>query len=130
MFSLADIRTIAEECAKQKSGELSVAALACAVSFAQTALANNKSLTINNIKILGNFVEPKINATGFRSLPVFIDGKVAGVHPTSIDTALHSLCEAFNDKRIGCNELYQEFESIHPFADGNGRVGFVLYNIF
>jgi hypothetical protein len=130
MFSLPDIRTMAEECSRQKSGELSVANLAFGVSFARTALVSNKPLTVDNIKIVGMFIEPEINANGFRKLPVFIDGKIAGVHATSIDTALHSLCEAFNDKRIGCDELYQEFESIHPFADGNGRVGFVLYNIF
>lgn len=130
MFTLADIRTIAEECATQKSGELSVANLAVAVDFARTALRKDRSLTVRNIKILGVLVEPRINVNGFRTLPVFIDGQMAGVHPSSIDTAINALCEAFNDHRIGCADLYQEFETIHPFADGNGRVGFVLYNIF
>ena len=130
MFSLPDISTMAEECARQQSGELSVANLAFGVSFARIALADDKPLTVNNIRIIGNFVEPKINARGFRKLPIFIDGRMQGVLPDSIGTALDALCEAFNDKRIGCDDLYQEFESIHPFNDGNGRLGFVLYNIF
>lgn len=128
MFSLTDIKAMAEECDHQKSGELSVSRLAYAVYFSQQLMSAN-DISVENIEMLGGIVEPTINAGGFRKLPVFIDGKVAGVDSQNIRTALEALCAASNEGRITADELYQEFESIHPFADGNGRVGFVLYNL-
>lgn len=128
MFSLYDIQAMAQECANQKSGELSVADLATGVYYARQQM-NANFLNVNQIAWLGYYVEPQINHKGFRTLPVFIDGKMAGVNPDNIETALKALCEAYNEGRITRAELYQEFETIHPFADGNGRVGFVLYNL-
>ncbi len=128
MFSLSDVKAMSEECDRQQSGELSVSHLAVAVYFAHRVMYDNV-LTVDNIEMLGSLIEPQVNAKGFRTLPVMIHGKLAGVTPNSIRHALEGLCDAYNDNRVNRNELYQEFESIHPFADGNGRVGFVLYNL-
>jgi Fic family protein len=128
MFSLQDIRTIAQECERQRSGEMSVYDLAKAVMYAHRMMVNC-ALTVRDIEMLGGIVEPEINAKGFRMQPVFIDGMMAGVAPDNIRWVMGSLCQAYNENLITRSELYQEFESIHPFADGNGRVGFVLYNL-
>lgn len=127
-FSLNDVCKMAEECANQRSGELSVSNLASAVAYAAREFSTSK-LSVEAIHILGKFIEPEVNIQGFRKLPVFIDGRMAGVNPDSINNALEALCEAYNDLRMNTYDLYQEFETIHPFADGNGRVGFVLFNI-
>lgn len=128
MFSLADIKVMAQECARQRSGEMSVSDLAHAVYFAHRMMYG-EPVSVESIEILGSIVEPRVNARGFRRLPVFIDGRVAGVHADNIRSTLEALCDAYNCGRVSGAEFYQEFESIHPFADGNGRVGFVLYNL-
>lgn len=80
-------------------------------------------------KILGwaAMIEPR-NAKGYRRTPVvFLNGN-AGIHPDLIERAMENL---FSPDRphLKPEVAYREFEKIHPFEDGNGRVGHLLWAI-
>lgn len=90
----------------------------------------------NLILELGALVE-KQNKKGFRQTPAsFKDGRLA-LDANKIPQAIKSFCQGFlaflenptEDERLNTVLLYTEFEKIHPFEDGNGRVGDLLWKM-
>lgn len=80
------------------------------------------------IRKLGIFVEER-NKSGFRTVPAtFRDGGHA-LDPSEIVSAMEKFAEAYGEGRFSPNEAYIEFEKIHPFTDGNGRVGDLLWKM-
>jgi hypothetical protein len=65
---------------------------------------------------------------GWACVPrTFADGS-RGEDPANIERAMNNLVSAITEGRVTADEAYQEFERIHPFVDGNGRVGAILWN--
>lgn len=121
----AVIKFCAEECARQQSGELSVANMVEAYQMAcQCWLANTTDIRPWVIKNLGQMVDPEANANGFRQTPVLINA--ISIPWSNIERNIESICNL--QKEANAAEFYYAFERIHPFIDGNGRVGAILYN--
>lgn len=95
----------------------------------------NRELTVEDIKILGWYVEPTVNhdhenMPSFRTYPVVFTNGSQGAHYRDIERLLTQLIIIANTDRISPSEVYREFERIHVFADGNGRVGELIYNFY
>ena len=83
-------------------------------------------------------VEP--NKPGIRELPGTVIGSASGQviytppqHPEEIQELLSNLVEYINDDQLSDLDplikmaiIHHQFESIHPFYDGNGRTGRIL----
>lgn len=129
MFTSDQINIItfcAAECARQGSGEQSVAWMVSAYNKVISIVCSCSGITAGDILELGTLVEPEVNANGFRRTSVtFANCSVIGWE--NIERQIANLLDA--QTMLTPTEFYREFEWIHPFGDGNGRVGAILYNM-
>lgn len=71
----------------------------------------------------------------FRDCPVYIGGRAA-MDSMFIEGAIQSWCSGMNmrgtegeENKVGLSkDLHVEYETIHPFVDGNGRTGRMFMN--
>lgn len=92
-------------------------------------------LTHELIRILGGIIEPTKNTVySYRTCEVTVGNNPT---PRSIDVfkLMDDLINKYNNmmkdgylNKLDAGPFYKEFEEIHPFADGNGRVGKILFN--
>ena len=152
MFTEGQLKVIkfcAEECRRQHSGEESVYDMVNAWNFASQTYQimgpvddhlDLRALTLPFIEEIGRTVEPHDNRKGFRRIPIFVGNLYSSeekMRPEFIERALLALIEAYYDNRLDPqhhmaitpeDQFYYEYENIHPFRDGNGRSGKVIYN--
>ena len=120
------INWCADECERQQSGEKSVARMVEAFLYCNKDDNDVRETWVRLVQRLGEIVEPEKNVFGFRRQPVTIHGEVIPVF--DFYEKMERLCGYAAVYQITPEEWYQEFQTLHPFNDGNGRVGAIMYN--
>ena len=113
------------ECRLQVSGELSVGYMLEAWAY---ALAHPRTTTLplahEFILQLGALVEPHKNGSGYRTCDVRVGSNVK-MPWRYVPTQMEKLLKIPGGDT---SDWFYEYENIHPFVDGNGRTGAILYN--
>lgn len=119
------VRFCAVECEMQQSGEASVHWMLQAWNYALRQRSAVPSL--KHLLVLGAKVEPQKNARGFRQVPVWVGSyDNPKLDWAKIPAAIDSLLS--HGDQLTAGEWFREYEEIHPFVDGNGRSGQILFN--
>jgi len=98
-----------------------------AINLSSFWLKKNSAFYVDDILTLGALVKPGLNYKGFRTTPVTFANLNPAIHHELVENSMNNLISA--QDILTPEEFYKEFELIHPFEDGNGRVGAILYNI-
>lgn len=130
---------VAEETRRQGDGPLDVGYMLNAWMDAIVQQKAGVPLSIGIIEGWAQRIDPSANSYGMRTGSIWIgyeERTATGLHKRMelwLDAVEHGGFTPFEDGKYppGVSEAdlaYKAFEEIHPFYDGNGRTGKIIYN--
>ncbi|OGY26191.1 MAG: hypothetical protein A2Z11_00505 [Candidatus Woykebacteria bacterium RBG_16_43_9] len=97
-------------------------------AFTATLSQLSEEEVLSLVKDLAELTVPQTKGQ-YRTVPVTFRSGERGIDPALIERAMSSWAQAFAANQLSALEAYEEFEKIHPFVDGNGRVGDLVWKI-
>lgn len=126
-LTMRHVRWAAEECYWQQSGEPSVAWMLGGWEYACDYDSHTHGIAhLDFILRLGLLVEPRYNNDGLRTVDVRV-GHDVKIPWRNVPDAMDRWLANVND--MTPTEAFRWYEEIHPFRDGNGRTGSIIYNL-
>lgn len=123
-FTERDVKWAAQECSWQVSGEMSVWWMLTGLQFARDTFPSSPMPTLADVITVGQLVEPNVNREGFRRVGVRVG---SSIKPDWLEVP-DLLDDLISRPPKEPKDYFEVFEEIHPFRDGNGRTGNILYN--
>lgn len=124
---LAIVEFCAIECELQQSGERSVSWMVQAWDWAMEMQwrTDRGGIAEDDVRMLGHLVEPVKNRKGYRTVGVRVG---SDIKPNSVTVPRMMTQLVQHQAEVSPEEWFRQYEEIHPFVDGNGRTGVILYN--
>ena len=79
------------------------------------------------IRTMAFMIDPRND--DYRRIPVTFKNGSQGLNPGVISRAMRNLSTILDDLAFASTYIYHELELIHPFLDGNGRLGHLVWAI-
>ncbi|HEY4489666.1 MAG TPA: Fic family protein [Candidatus Paceibacterota bacterium] len=132
-----DMQLILQQCENQDAtSKKQIEGFATAYKLARDLVSNLETFinfTAEDVEgfilHLAELIEER-NQKGYRLVPVSFFGGGTALKPELIPQAMKSYCRLYANGIMEPTEAYNEFEKIHPFEDGNGRLGDLLWKMY